>query len=373
MSATGALILLNSDRRELPERLSRRSGLPVHLITTERYRDHYGAGPDVSYVRDWHDLTAVRAAALHIAAQRPVRGVAAATEKSVPAAGLVRSALQLPGPGYDRSLAFSHKDVMKRRLGERGIRVARCATAYRLEDVPRLGAELGWPVVVKPVTGASARHVVRLDGPSGSTDLGPADPAVTGIPLLVEEHLEVLAEYHVDAVIRNDQVVFHAVSRYFAPVLSLPRERRGSFLLPDGSPSHPELTALLHRVVAALRPGRGVVHLECLETPDGLHVGEIAARPGGGGIPRTLHEAYGVDLWDEVLAGELDEERGAEPAVPERVHAWARVPVADGAQGFEVICFSAATADGVRERYARLQRDAATAGVQEREGVAPWS
>jgi hypothetical protein len=41
----------------------------------------------------------------------------------------------------------------------------------------------------------------------------------------------------------------------------------------------------------------GVTHLEVLRTSEGFLVGEIACRPGGGGIVRSVRLQYGVNLW----------------------------------------------------------------------------
>jgi biotin carboxylase len=388
VTAAGGLVLLTSDRMELPDRLARRPELPVHLITTPRYRELHRERPRSSVVADWHDLTGLRAAALRAAATLPVpvTGVLAATEKSVAAAGLVRSVLGLPGWGYDQALALSHKDAMKRRLRAGGVPVARGATAHRLADVPRLAAAFGRPVIVKPVTGASARNVLRLDGPADPALAAVPDPAETGVPLLVEEHLTVTAEYHVDAVVRGGKVAFRAASRYFAPVLSLPRERRGSHLLTgpagdlSGNPAEAPgtgaaLAGLLDRVAAALGADRGVLHLECLATPSGLVAGEVAGRPGGGGIVRMLRDAYGVDLWDELISAELGEPAGpggpsaqaAAEVAPSRdpltggtaepgaVHAWTRVPAPGHPDGFTIEHFTAPTAGAARERWSALQ------------------
>lgn len=75
-----------------------------------------------------------------------------------------------------------------------GIPHPRSFHAYTDEDVARCGEELGWPVVVKPLSASWGRGVVRLTGPetlaawSGGRES--ADAAGKAFPVLVQEYVE---------------------------------------------------------------------------------------------------------------------------------------------------------------------------------------
>jgi hypothetical protein len=132
----------------------------------------------------------------------------------------------------------------------------------------------------------------------------------------------VAAEYQVDAVVQGGRTVFASVSRYFVPVLAhTAGEVVGSRILAPGTLEHRELGALHDRAVRALGLRDGVTHLEVLRSRGRLFVGEIARRPGGGGIADCVAAATGVDLWEHFLRAELND-----PARP--VPAAAPVPLA---------------------------------------------
>lgn len=104
-------------------------------------------------------------------------------------------------------------------------------------------------------------------------------------------------ECHCDAVVQDGKVIFAAPSRYFSPILGKTDTFSGSYLLPEGHEDFASITNLNDQVVHALGLTNGVTHLELFKTGSDFLVGEIACRPGGGGITEAVRRHHGVDLW----------------------------------------------------------------------------
>ncbi|MGW0859624.1 ATP-grasp domain-containing protein [Streptomyces sp. NPDC002690] len=274
----------------------------LSVITESGHTARYPGHVSVETVEDIHDVEQVLGAAWRILSRGPVSGILAPYEVGLPAAGYVRTAFGLPGPGHDTVAGFTDKYVMKTLLSRAGLPMVPFAGAHSDEQVHLRAAELGWPVVVKPAHGGGCKGVSVVSGPrevdewlSEGGSPGPRLPTV-----VVEREAEILAEYHVDGVVEEGRVRFVVTSRYLEPVLGRigQGDPYGSYQLPLGHPDHEAIAALHARTVAALGLRSGVTHLEVFATPDGFRVSEIACRPGGGGIPAAIQQRHGVDMFD---------------------------------------------------------------------------
>ncbi|MDF9817060.1 ATP-grasp domain-containing protein [Streptomyces sp. SPB162] len=314
---TRQVLLLNSDKPEVIAALARRPDLTVRVMTRKVYADLY-RGLEVAYVDDFADLTQVEQAAYDLAAHGPLDHVVAATEKSVPAAGLVRSLLGVPGPGFGPSLWGAHKRAMKDRLLAAGLPVTDYAQAATVDDVPRAAEHTGWPVMIKPVFGAASKCTYRVDSPEefgerhGAGDF--ADLADRRLPVQVERLVRFTHEYHCDGVVHAGEVARAAVSRYFLPPLRVAPHLKSGYVADQTDPFSREVLDLHRRVVAALGLPFGVTHLEVFRTGTGPVIGEVAIRPGGAGISRMWWHAFGVDLWEEFVRVST----GEPPSRPDR-------------------------------------------------------
>jgi hypothetical protein len=328
------VVLVNSFKVEPITLLEADPAVDLIAITEPRFAARYGPDTDVRVVDDIRDLTAVREVVLDAARGSGVDRVVAASERSLQTGGYLRSFFGLDGIDYDTANAFSNKHVMKQRLRAAGIAVAPSRLAPGVEDIAAAAADLDWPVIVKPVLGAGSLDVVRLDTPAALTEFlnSPAAGELRGceVPLLVEHCVDMRAEYHCDGVIQDGQVRFVEVSRYFEPLLGVLGRINGSATLTGADPARARAAELHARTVAALGLRSGVTHLELFETGDGMLVGEITCRPAGGGLPRNVELASGVNLWRCFL----DTELGRDPVITTvrspLVHMVCDLPIARG-------------------------------------------
>jgi L-aminoacid ligase-like protein len=273
----------------------------VSVITEPGHAQLYGPGVDVHLVDSIHDVERVRQTTMQILSKRDLHRVLSPFELSIPVAGYLRSYFGLPGLTFETANLFTNKYLMKRRAAAAGLPTTAFRFAATLANVLPKAAEIGWPVVIKPVLGGGCLDVTVFDGP-GDFARFCATPAAEAIrrltvPLIVEQYVELEAEYHCDGIIHDGEVIFAAASKYAVPLLGCPASLNASHALPPGHPDGAEIFDLHSRTVHAFGLRSGVTHMEFLKTKDGLLTGEIACRPGGGGIPDAIWLQYGVDIW----------------------------------------------------------------------------
>ncbi|MCP2323617.1 biotin carboxylase [Hamadaea flava] len=249
---------------------------------------------------------------------RTLRGhvdqVATTWEGAIVAAGLLRDLLDLPGQRTGDAVAATDKAVMKARLADAGVPVARHRIVTTIDDIAVAARDLGWPLVVKPLAGfgSTNTHVVYtlsdldsmrpvLDKPVAASAFFATEPAFTPLTeqrgILVEQYVDIHREYHVDACWTGGEPVYQIPGRYNVPPLAGMGGALGSVLLPADGPEAGPVVRLAEHAARTLGIRDGFTHTEIYLDYAGRHiVGEVAARPGGGGIQRSLHHAYGLDI-----------------------------------------------------------------------------
>lgn len=300
------VLLLHIKKNTLPRHVLQSPELADAIVITEPgHVQTYGAGVEIRLVDDVRNVERVRDVVLELMARRRIDRVFMPFELAQTVGGYLRSYFGLPGLGFDVTNNFANKYVMKQRYVAAGLPTARFGIAYGLGDVPRVAAELGWPVIVKPTLGGGTMDIAVFDSEDqfvAFTD-SPAAESIKAldVPLIVEQFLTLDGEYHCDGIVHGGRVRFAAVAKYLAPLLDCPQDRNGSYFLPAGHPVRVPLLNLHQRAVTALGLDSGVTHMEFFKTAEGFLAGEIACRPAGGGIPEAIRLGYGVDIWQACL------------------------------------------------------------------------
>lgn len=285
----------------------------VSVITEPGYAQRYGPNVDVRLVESIQDVEQVRQTTMEILSERELHRVLSPFELGLPVAAYLRSYFGIPGLGYETALLFANKYLMKQKAAAAGLPGPAFRVAYTLRDVLPKATELGWPVVIKPVLGGGSLDVVVLNDPDEFVRFCASSASNSvrrlTVPLIVEEYVELEAEYHCDGIVHNGEVRFVALSKYLIPLLGCPVDLRASHILANDHPDRAEILDLHARTIHTLGLQSGVTHMEFLKTSRGLLTGEIACRPGGGGIPGAVRLQYGVDIWRAFLETSL----GLEP------------------------------------------------------------
>jgi hypothetical protein len=306
----------------------------VSVITEPGHAQQYGPDVDVRLVESIHDVERVRRITMQILGERELHRILSPFELGLPIAAYLRSYFGVPGLGYETAILFTNKYLMRCRAADAGLPVPAFRVAYGLRDVLPKANEIGWPVVIKPVLGGASLDVVVLAGPDAFAELwsSPQGESIRSLtlPLIVERYVNVEAEYHCDAVVHDGEVRFAAASKYLVPLLGCPLELRASHILAPDDPDRAEILDLHARTVRAFGLRSGITHMEFLKTPDGLIAGEIACRPGGGGIPEAVRLQYGVDIWRAFLETSLGREPDLQPEQRDGLLVHYQLPIKPG-------------------------------------------
>jgi biotin carboxylase len=184
----------------------------------------------------------------------------------------------------------------------------------------------GYPVVVKPVSGAASTGVrVCSDRAELQEKLNSLDPALeweaeTFIPGPV---------YHCDGYAENGVVGYLSMSRYVGSCTSFNEGQPLGSVSVQNTDEAPILADGVARTLRALGLENGVFHLEAFLDRGEYVFLEIGHRPGGGDILPVTHRHGGVDLMSAAvrLSCQLPAlQPGTRPRSPEGSYGWVMCP-----------------------------------------------
>jgi len=274
------------------------------------------ASLDSSRVRvadDLDDATDATAHAARLAALHgPITHVFACSEYLLDTAAAIRARLGIAGHTPEQADRFRDKTTMKRILDAANLRVPRWYLCRDAAQVTARARELGFPLIIKPVRGASSKGVRRIDSPEQlaaflqATDLAGHE---------IEEYIDgdIL---HVDGVIDlAGDCPFICASRYISSCLGFETggQPLGSVTQRD-TPLAEQCKAYALACLRALQLRGSAFHLELFHRDGELVFLEVGARVPGADVPYTIHRAYGVNLfqlWIDVMLGQP-----ARPSLP---------------------------------------------------------
>ena len=160
---------------------------------------------------------------------------------------------------------------------------------------------MGYPLVVKPRSGAGASGTVRVDN-DNELDHALGVFGGQGVEsVAVEEFVEGHEGFY-DTITVDGQVALDFASHYYPNVLEAMRTRWISpeFISTnriDIAPEYGELREMGRRVIAALGIGTSATHMEWFFGPKGLRFSEIGCRPPGVGAWDLYSAGNDIDLY----------------------------------------------------------------------------
>lgn len=212
-----------------------------------------------------------------------------------------RDAMQIAGMGAEVAKNFRDKNRMKDVLRKAGVPVARQALVHGADDVRAFVAEVGYPIVLKPLAGFGARNTQRVtDEASLATALAALQPSAHN-PAQAEEFVQG-EEHTFEAVVIGGKVTWSSSTAYIPSplqVLENPWMQYALILPREMHPDHVKAFAPRNQqALAALGVRHGLSHMEWFLRPDGTAVvSEVGARPPGANIMPLLQAAHGADPW----------------------------------------------------------------------------
>lgn len=252
--------------------------------------------------------------------------IATFVELSVPVVARLAEVLGLPGPSPAAIDAARDKHRTRQMLKEAGLPTPANYIIRRQEELQEAARVVGFPAVLKPISGAASLGVKKVATEKDLLDVylcvtqelrqlvvssgalvqndgsgaGITATEVVDLTLLLEQYLDG-PEVDVDIVLSEGEWCYAAVSDngpciepYFnetwavCPSL-LPKEQQAA------------LKDLAVKCCLALGFSAGVFHVELKYTSHGPQLIEVNARMGGGQVHETNLRTWGVDLVEETL------------------------------------------------------------------------
>lgn len=259
---------------------------------------------------DCADPSAAADAIVRLADHSPIDAVIAADDAGVVAAALASERLGLAGHSSRAAAATRDKLELRRLLA--ATEVPQPPFVALGDDPQAAASSVGYPLVIKPRTGAASRGVLRVDSP---TDLAAAIDRVRGVanklgetgPLLAEAYI-VGDEVAIEGLMVDGRLTILAVfDKPDTP--SGPTFEETLLVTPSTQPGavQNELSRVVKLGVEGLGLSHGPIHAEARIDPGGrVYLLEIAARSIGGLCSRSLHFGLnGAGLEEQILAGAL--------------------------------------------------------------------
>jgi phosphoribosylaminoimidazole carboxylase (NCAIR synthetase) len=283
-------------------------------VVTQDAQEHAPAEVRAAIAQHWRvdDVTDLDqlAGAVDALAQRlgrPDRLFGAYEQLQVPLAEL-RERLGLPGLPVAAAVNFRDKARMKEVLRAAGVPCARHALVASAAEALAFVEEVGYPVVVKPPSGAGSVATFRVERHDQLERAIAAAAPDPGHPALVEEFV-VGEEHSLETVSVDGRPVWHSLTRYYPTPLEVTRQPwiQWCVVLPRevDDARYDDIRRVGGEALAALGMTTGLTHMEWFRRRDGsLAVSEVAARPPGAQITTLVSRSTDSDFvgaWAELM------------------------------------------------------------------------
>ena len=239
--------------------------------------------------------------------------IEATIEAHTLATAQVREHCTIPGTSVRTAWLCRDKPSMKEALRSAGVPTAASTGASTADQVWDFARSVGYPLILKPRTGAGALDTTRVDNDNELESALGMFGAQHVESIAVEEFVEGHEGFY-DTVSINGYAAIDFVSHYFPNVLEAMRTRWISpqFIATnriDSVGEYQQLREMGQRVNEALGIGTSPTHMEWFFGPKGLKFSEIGCRPPGVGAWDLYSAANDLDVYrqwaDSVVHGQI--------------------------------------------------------------------
>jgi len=271
-----------------------------------------------------YDTKSLAQAAINLTAEgHKIRGVIAICADVPLSVATVSNALGLPGLSLESAFWVSDKLAMKTQLQSQGIPIPRFADVSDISSLKQKAAEIGFPLIIKPVDSRGARGVQLLHNKEQLENAWniAANESPTA-RVMLEEFLEG-PQFSTETLIDKGK----CYTLGFADRNYEWLERTKPFIIENGGDSptrvnddmKTEVIATVEQAAAALNISQGVAKGDMVYTAQGPKVIEIAGRLSGGFFSTTqIPLATGVNFVEKAIKLALGEPLTDKEVLPSR-------------------------------------------------------
>ena len=280
-------------------------GLRPVLLTDKATRYQYAIEDRLDVVEvDTQNEAALIDKCRRLAVDGGLAGVTTSSEYFVVTAASIAQQLNLPGPSADALRRCRDKEQQRIQLRDAGVGVPEFRGVSTVEAATLAAHEMGFPVVVKTVSGSGSVGV-KLCADS-------VEVASHAAELLAQRHNErgmpIPQRILIEEVVDGPE---YSVETFGKTVIGITQKHLGTlpFFVEIGhdfpAPLAPNLSEQIReisvRALDALGLGWGPAHLELRVTSRGIRIIEVNPRLAGGFIPRLVRLSSGVDLIEQTI------------------------------------------------------------------------
>jgi formate-dependent phosphoribosylglycinamide formyltransferase (GAR transformylase) len=252
-------------------------------------------------VRSVTDVEAMTRAVRFIQDKLWVDRLEATVEAHIMSTAQVREACGIPGTSVHTAWLCRDKPSMKEALRSAGVPTAASAAVNSAAEAHAFAEQVGYPLIVKPRSGAGASGTMRVDDSAGLDHALGVFGGQGTESIAMEEFIEGHEGFY-DTIAVNGQVAMDFASHYYPNVLEAMRTRWISpqFISTnrlDTAPEYGELREMGQRVIGALGIGTSATHMEWFFGPKGLKFSEIGCRPPGVGAWDLYSAGNDIDIY----------------------------------------------------------------------------
>ncbi|WP_232662690.1 ATP-grasp domain-containing protein [Pseudonocardia sp. TRM90224] len=234
------------------------------------------------------------------------------------AAAQVREACTIPGTSVRTAWLCRDKPSMKDALRAAGVPTAASMAAESAAEVHAFAESVGYPLILKPRSGAGALDTTRVDSAAELDAALGKFGAQSASSIAVEEFVEGHEGFY-DTLSINGHAELDFVSHYFPNVLEAMRNRWISpqFVATnrvDSVEDYQQLREMGARVNEALGIGTSATHMEWFFGPKGLRFSEIGCRPPGVGAWDLYSAGNDLDIYREWASAVVNERITTRPS-----------------------------------------------------------
>lgn len=326
LSMQGASVLgvANGPAHELPE-LTRRH-LAGYLQVSDLFTNSTSA---IEQIRRW-------------LGGRTIDRVCCLWEPGVELAAQIREALDIPGQSFEQAQRFRNKDLMKQALAAGGVRVPHHQVAKTAKEVWAAAEVVGYPLIIKPISGAGSMDTFRCDDKDDVTN------ALTQLGHIAEVDVEEFIdgeEFTYDTICSRGKISYFHIGYYRPrPLIARTNEWISPQTLSYRHVDDPWVMggrAMGEQVLKVLEYDTGFSHMEWYRKSDGEVIfGEIGARPPGARTVDLMNFASDVDLFTGWAESELKgtfslniERKYNCACITKRAHGQGRISRIEGLEG----------------------------------------
>lgn len=252
----------------------------------------------------------------------PIHGALTAGTDASRAVAAIAGALELPGIRYADAEAASNKVLMRKRLRQHGVPVPGFFSVWSLKEAREAMDELQFPLVLKPADNMGARGVIKVENREAiyAAFRHAKKHSPTG-EMILEEYMAG-PELSVDALAWNGGESFRLTGIADRIIDREPYFVELGHNMPSALPREiqAEAAGVMRAAMLALGIHTGAGKGDLKVTPEGVKVGEVAARLSGGFMSSHTYPYHsGVNLLRAAIQIALGEEPDALEPTRDRV------------------------------------------------------